>query len=129
MKMIELTKQDRIDDAAREDDEMLIRRFVAAVGYDYIQHHKKHTAQIHPDFSEETQIFWQEIKNRLKGTTVLDFDREGALAELRENGKEQAKLCQTADFTSSYHFGLKQAYYDAMRIIENHTKKGNSHDD
>lgn len=127
--MIELTKQDRIDDAAREDDEMLIRRFVSAVGYDYIQHHKKDTAQVYPDFSEETQIFWQEIENRLKGTTVLDFDREGALAELRENGKEQAKLCQTADSTSSYHFGLKQAYYNAMRIIENHTKKGNSHDD
>lgn len=122
--MIELTKQDRIDDAAREDDEMLIRRFVAAVGYDYIQHHKKDTAQIHPDFSEETQIFWREIESRLKGTTVLDFDREGALAELRENGKEQAKICQTTDSTSSYHFGLKQAYYDAMRIIENHTKKG-----
>lgn len=122
--MIELTKQDRIDDAAREDDEMLIRRFVAAIGYDYIQHYKKDTAQIHPDFSEETQIFWREIKSRLKGTTVLDFDREGALDELKENGKEQAKLCQTADFTSSYHFGLKQAYYDAMRIIENHTKKG-----
>jgi hypothetical protein len=127
--MIEITKQDRMDDAAREDDEMLIRRFVAAVGYDYIQHHKKHTAQIHPDFSEETLVFWDEIKSRLKGTVVLDFDREGVLAELRENGKEQAKLCQTADFTSSYHFGLKQAYYDAMRIIENHTKKGNSHDD
>lgn len=127
--MIEITKQDRMDDAAREDDEMLIRRFVAAVGYDYIQHHKKHTAQIHPDFSEETLVFWDEIKSRLKGTVVLDFDREGALAELREKGKEQAKLCQTADFTSSYHFGLKQAYYDAMRIIENHTKKGNSHDD
>lgn len=122
--MIELTKQDRIDDAAREDDEMLIRRFVAAIGYDYIQHYKKDTAQIRPDFSEETQIFWREIESRLKGTTVLDFDREGALDELRENGKEQAKLCQTADFTSSYHFGLKQAYYDAMRIIENHTKKG-----
>ena len=127
--MIEITKQDRIDDAAREDDEMLIRRFVASVGYDYIRHHKKHTAQIHPDFSEETLVFWNEIKSRLKGTVVLDFDREGALAELRENGKEQAKLCQTADFTSSYHFGLKQAYYGAMRIIENYTKKGSSHDD
>lgn len=122
--MIEITKQDRIDAAAREDDEMLIRRFVAAVGYDYIRHHKKHTAQIHPDFSEETLVVWNEIKSRLKGTVVLDFDREGALAELRESGKEQAKLCETADFTSSYHFGLKQAYYDAMRIIENHTKKG-----
>lgn len=127
--MIEITKQDRIDDAAREDDEMLIRRFVAAVGYDYIQHHKKQTAQIHPDFSEETLVFWNEIESRLKGTVVLNFDREGAIAELRENGKRQAEICKTADFTSSYHFGLKQAYYDAMRIIENHTKKGNSHDD
>ena len=127
--MIELTKQDRIDDAAREDDEMLIRRFVGAIGYDYIQHYKKHTAQIHPDFSEETRIFWRELESRLKGTTVLDFDREGALAELKEMGKRQAEMCKEGSYASSYHYGLKSAYYEAMRIIENHTKKGNSHDD
>ena len=122
--MIEITKQDRIDDAAREDDEMLIRRFVAAVGYDYIQHHKKKTAQIHPDFSEETLVFWREIKSRLKGATVLDFNREGAMAELKENYTNQADLCKKADYSSSYHFGLKNGFSDAMRIIEKHTKKG-----
>jgi len=122
MTMIEITKQDRIDDAAREDDEILIRRFVAAVGYDYIQHHKKHTAQIHPDFSEETLVFWNEIKSRLKGTVVLDFDREGALAELRENYTTQKELSQRADYSSSYHFGLKNGYSDAISIIEKHTR-------
>ena len=124
--MIEITKQERIDDAAREDDEMLIRRFVAAVGYDYIQHHKKDTAQIHPDFSEETLVLWDEIKSRLKGTVVLDFDREGALAELKENGKRQAEMCKEGSYASSYHYGLKSAYYEAMKIIEEHTRKGSN---
>lgn len=127
--MIEITEQERIDDAAREDDKMLIRHFVGAIGYDYIQHHKKNTAKIHPDFSEDTRIFWREIESRLKGTTVLDFDREGALAELKEKGKQQAELCKIADYSTSYHYGLKCAYYEAMRIIEEHTKKGDSNDD
>lgn len=124
--MIEITKQERIDDAAREDDEMLVRRFVAAVGYDYIQHHKKKSAQIHPDFSEETRLFWRELESRLKGTTVLDFDREGALAELEEKGKRQAEMCKEGSYASSYHYGLKSAYYEAMKIIEEHTRKGSN---
>lgn len=33
--------EDIQNDARKEDGEMLIRRFVSNVGYDYIQHHKK----------------------------------------------------------------------------------------
>ena len=43
--------EDIQNDARKEDGEMLIRRFVSNVGYDYIQHHKKKTARVHPDFS------------------------------------------------------------------------------
>ena len=114
---------ERKDSIAKEDDEMLIRYFVAGIGYDYIEHHEKHTSQIYPDFSERTIDLWNEIKSRLKGTTVLDFDREGAIGELREKGKQQSLLCETADHTSSYHYGLKSAYYEAIRIIEKHTRR------
>ena len=37
---------------------------------------------------------------------------------LREEGSKQAELCSRTDSTSSYHYGLKQAYYDAIRIVE-----------
>ena len=86
-------------DARREDGDMLIRRFVSNVGYDYIQHSK-------------------EIEERLQKPVVIGFDREKCIARLREEGSKQAELCSRTDSTSSYHYGLKQAYYDAIRIVE-----------
>ena len=62
-------------DARREDGDMLIRRFVSNVGYDYIQHSKENTAKVHPDFSDETRIFWKEIEERLQKPVVIGFDR------------------------------------------------------
>lgn len=47
-----MTKEEMGNHYRREDNEMLVRRFVGHVGYDYIQHHKKNTAKVHPDFSE-----------------------------------------------------------------------------
>ena len=105
-------------DARREDGDMLIRRFVSNVGYDYIQHSKENTAKVHPDFSDETRIFWKEIEERLQQLVVIGFDREKCIARLREEGSKQAELCSRTDSTSSYHYGLKQAYYDAIRIVE-----------
>ena len=104
--------------ARREDGDMLIRRFVSNVGYDYIQHSKENTAKVHPDFSDETRIFWKEIEERLQKPVVIGFDREKCIARLREEGSKQAELCSRTDSTSSYHYGLKQAYYDAIRIVE-----------
>ena len=51
-----MTREDIENDYRREDNEMLVRRFVGHVGYDYIQHHKKNTSNVHPDFSDETRI-------------------------------------------------------------------------
>lgn len=113
-----MTVEDIKNDAQKEDGEMLIRRFVSNVGYDYIQHYKKETAKIHPDFSEETRIFWKEIEERLQKPVVIGFDREKCISKLREEAGKQAELCSRTDSTSSYHYGLKQAYYDAIRIIE-----------
>lgn len=102
----------------REDNEMLVRRFAGNVGYDYIQHHKKNTAKIHPDFSEETRIAWKEIEERLQKPVTIGFDREKCISMLKEKAAKQAELCSTADYASSYHYGLKQAYWEAIRIIE-----------
>jgi hypothetical protein len=113
-----MTEQEIIDDYAREDNEMLVRRFVAAVGHDYVEHDHKHTSQIHPDFSKETKIIWKEIESRLNAPTVLNFDRDKCLSIIREQAKNQAEMCKQADYTSSYHYGLKQAHYEDIRTIE-----------
>lgn len=114
----EITEQEIRNDYAREDNSMLIRRFVAAVGHDYIQHDKKNTSQIHPDFSKETQIIWEEIESRLNTPTVLNFDKDKCLSIIRGQAKDQEEMCKRADYTSSYHYGLKQAHYEDIRIIK-----------
>ena len=113
-----MTREDIENDYRREDNEMLVRRFVGHVGYDYIQHHKKNTSKLNPDFSDETRIVWEEIKERLKKPVAIGFDREKCIAKLKEEADKQSKLCGRADYASSYHYGLKQAYCDAIRIIE-----------
>ena len=110
--------EDIQNDARKEDGEMLVRRFVGHVGYDYIQHHKKKTARVHPDFSDETRIFWKELEERLQKPVTIGFDRDKCISKLREKAAKQAELCSNADYASSYHYGLKQAYYDAIRIVE-----------
>ena len=37
---------------------------------------------------------------------------------LKEEAAKQAEMCSNADYASSYHYGLKQAYWEAIRIIE-----------
>ena len=113
-----MKREDMENHYRREDNEMLVRRFVGLVGYDYVQHRKKNTAKIHPDFSEETRIVWKEIEERLQNPVTIGFDREKCISMLKEKAAKQAELCSKADYASSYHYGLKQAYCDAIRIIE-----------
>lgn len=113
-----MTKEDMENDYRREDNKMLVRRFVGHVGYDYIQHHKKNTPHIHPDFSDETRIVWKEIEERMHEPVAICFDREKCISILKEEAAKQAEMCNKADYASSYHYGLKQAYWDAIRIIE-----------
>ena len=113
-----MTKEEMGSNYRREDNEMLVRRFVGHVGYDYIQHHKKNTAKVHPDFSEETRIVWKEIEERLQKPVTICFDREKCISILKEKAAKQAVLCSKADYASSYHYGLKQAYWESIRIIE-----------
>ena len=81
-----IDKENRI---AQESNEMLLRIFVSAIGYDYIAHHEKHTAQIHPDFSEDTVKLWKEIESRLKAPTCLAFDIDKAYEMLKEEIDKQ----------------------------------------
>lgn len=120
-----MTKEEMQNHYRKEENEMLLRRFAGHVGYDYIKHHEKQTAQWHPDFSEETRIVWQEIEERLQKPVTIGFDRENCISMLKEEAAKQAEMCTRADYTSSYHFGLKQAYWDAIRIIEDCLVKEN----
>lgn len=113
-----MTIEDIQNDARKEDGEMLLRRFVRSVGYDYIQHSKKKTSKVHPDFSDETRIFWEEIEERMQKPVTVDFDKDKCISKLREEAAKQAEMCMEANYTSSYHYGLKQAYYGAVRIVE-----------
>ena len=119
---MEISKEELIHDAETEENDMIVRRFVGMVGYDYIKHHKKNTPQIHPDFSENTRIFWEEIESRLKEPTVLNFDWQACVNQLEEQARQQTGLCQIADYSSSYHYGLKTAYWDAIKIIKENIK-------
>lgn len=116
--MIEITKEDIIKDAATEDNEMLLRRFVGMVGYDYIQHDKRNTSQIHPDFSDDTRIFWKEIESRLKAPTTLNFDREQFLKEMGENIADQDySVKHGQDYVKSYHAGIKSGLNIALGLM------------
>lgn len=117
---MEISKEELIHDAETEENDMIVRRFVGMVGYDYIEHYKKDTPQIHPDFSEDTRMFWKEIESRLKEPTVLNFDWQACVNQLEEQAKQQAEMCKRADYSSSYHYGLKTAYWEAIRIIKEH---------
>lgn len=126
MEWKEPTAEEIRDDAAKEKNDMIVRRFVAMVGHDYYAHYRKkeseHIAQIHPDFSEDTRIFWREIESRLKEPTVLNMDIKNCIYTLEQDAKEQAEMCKRADYASSYHYGLKNAYYEAIKVIRDHCK-------
>lgn len=120
--MIEITKEDIIKDAATEDNEMLLRRFVGMVGYDYVQHDKRNTSQIHPDFSEDTKIFWKEVEKRLNAPTTLNFDREQFLKRMDEEIKDQDySVKHGQDYVKSYHAGIKSGLNIALSIADSCT--------
>jgi hypothetical protein len=127
---IEMTDDELKDYYAREEDEMLIRSFVASVGYDYVEHDHKNVPQINPDFSRETKIMWEEIESRLKGSTVLNFDRDKCISLIKEEAKNQEDLIKKhgPNYTTSYHVGLKNAHWDDIRIIEKCITKENNHE-
>jgi hypothetical protein len=103
---------------AQESNEMLLRTFVSAIGYDYIAHHEKHTAQIHPDFSEDTVKLWKEIESRLKAPTCLTFNIDKANEILNEEIDKQYGIIEQNEYaTQSYHAGIKTGLTVARSIM------------
>ena len=116
-----IDKENRL---AQESNEMLLRIFVSAIGYDYIAHHEKHTAQIHPDFSEDTVKLWKEIESRLKAPTCLAFDIDKAYEMLKEEIDKQYGIIKLNEYaTQSYHAGIKTGLNVAYSIIRLCIKK------
>lgn len=104
------------DQIAREDNSMLIRRFVAAVGHDYSQDYAPH---LYPTFSEDTVALWDEIESRLKEPRCVNFQRDACLSELREEVKKQdGILAGGPDYATSYHYGLRSGLNTAIGIVE-----------
>lgn len=104
---------------AQESNEMILRFFVSAIGYDYIAHHEKHTAQVHPDFSEDTVKLWKEIESRLKAPTCLTFDVDKAYEMLKEEIDKQYGIIQQNEYaTQSYHAGIKTGLNVAIQIMK-----------
>ena len=109
---------------AQESNEMLLRIFVSAVGFDYIAHHEKKTAQVHPDFSEDTIALWHEIESRLKQPECLNFDAEKAMEMLKEEIDKQYGIIQQREMaTLSYHAGIESGLRLAKTIIRDCMKR------
>lgn len=109
------------DRIAREDNESLIARFVAAVGNDY---HEDYSPHLYPDFSENTVALWEEIENRLNAPTCLTFDRDGCLKDIKDELKKQEGILKNGvTCTTSYHVGIKSGLNLAWSIIEKHIKR------
>ena len=112
------------DRIAQESNEMLLRIFVSAVGFDYIAHYKRNTAQIHPDFGEDTIALWHEIESRLKQPECLTFDKEKAYEMLNEEINKQYGIIQQNEVaTLSYHAGIESGLRLAKSIIKECTKR------
>ena len=109
---------------AQESNEMLMRIFVSDIGFDYIAHHKKNTAQFHPDFSEDTIALWHEIESRLKQPKCLNFDAEKAMAMLIQEIDKQYGIIQQHEMaTLSYHAGIESGLRLARQIIRECMKR------
>lgn len=106
---------------ATEDNEMLVRLLVSAVGHDYKQDYKPH---IYPNFSDDTVELWEEVERRMKAPVCLEFDREGFLTEIREEISKQSDiLAGGPDYDTSYHVGVRSGLNLALRIAEKHIKE------
>lgn len=101
-----MTDSDKLE---QESNEMLLRIFVSAIGFDYIAHHKRNTAQFHPDFGEDTIALWHEIESRLKQPEFLNFDAEKAYKMMEQEIEKQRGIIQQGELaTISYHAGIER---------------------
>lgn len=108
------------NEIARESNEMLLRRLVASVGYDYRQDYSPH---IHPDFSDDTVAMWEEVERRMTAPKCLAFDREACIAQIREEDRNQRLIIGAgADYTTSYHVGIRSGLNFALKAINQNVR-------
>ena len=106
--------------APLEDDKTVIGRFVASVGHDFADHRKKKTAQIWPDWSDETKALWGEIESRLTTPKCLEFDADGCIAAISDEIDTQRQMANKADYTTSWRVGICDGLKKAWRLIREH---------
>lgn len=98
-----------------EDNEMLLRRFVSEVGYDYKKDYRPHA---YPDFSENTVAMWEEIEKRMKAPITLDFDAEKCKSQIKDELDNQASMLKNGpDYSTSYHVGIVSGLNIALGIV------------
>lgn len=98
-----------------EDNEMLLRRFVSEVGYDYKKDYEPRT---YPDFSENTVKIWKEIEKRMKAPITLDFDAEKCKSQIKDELDNQESILKNwPDYSTSYHVGIVSGLNIALGIV------------
>lgn len=111
------------DEIARETNEMLVWRFVAAVGYDYKQDYSPH---IYPIFSEDTVALWEEIERRMTAPECLNFHYNNCLAEIRRDIATQSDILKGGvSYMTSYHYGIRSGLDMALGAIKRNVRADN----
>ena len=98
-----------------EDDEMLVRYFCMHIGYDW--KNKPNDASIYPEWSKVTKAIWEEIKRRMHGTVVHEFDYDGAIEKLTDKADDLRYHLHRPSAECSYFYGYIRALEEAKDIV------------
>lgn len=104
---------------AKLENKYLLGMFVTCIGADY---QTDYEPKIYPNWSEDSKRLWTEIESRMKEPTVLDFDKDGCIEQIRQEIRKQNELASPPDYTTSYHVGIASGLNTAWRIIEDHIR-------
>lgn len=101
--------------AKKETNEMLLRRFVSMVGYDYDQDYSPY---LYPDFSEDTVAYWHEIERRMNDPVYVGFNSEEFIREIKEQINMFDKLLEDepGSAKTSFYIGERNGLKAALDI-------------
>jgi len=107
------------EDTAKEESENLVGRFIICAAVDLADHRAAHKAEIWPEWSEETKLWWEEIDSRMKEPVCLNFDWKEAQKRIEEKADQQKKIMGSRqEHDTSWRVGLRDGLWDAWRIME-----------
>ena len=98
----------------------LVATFVREVMYDT----ETHADDEHWSWSDNTKAYWQELEDRLKEPTCMEFNYKECTDALYSMASEQNALARRCDYTTSYHKGIESGIRSSIREIDKHMKKG-----